>query len=110
MRETVSDFRKLFFPYCLERQADGAYLVLNRRYLPVGCTGSQWVEHEGFAVRFKFKRALTAAQVVALSFDRNPAPERIYLYGDGCAPTSSAAAWLAYSQRLARLARYQVQH
>jgi hypothetical protein len=31
-----SDFRAMFFPYCLQKQKDGRYVVLNREYKPVG--------------------------------------------------------------------------
>ena len=110
MQETVSEFRLLFLIYCLDRQPDGSYLALNRRYNPIGFTTTNKVDYEANAVRFKFKRALSAAQVAALSFAGESDPQRIYLYNDGCIPTDSAAHWAAYSARLARLAGYKVVH
>lgn len=102
------EFRELFLIYCLDRQPDGRYVALNRRYKPVGFAAAQWVEYQAFPVGFQFKRALSGAQIAALSFNGDTAAERIYLYNDGCIPTSSAAAWSAYSARLQRLAGYGV--
>jgi hypothetical protein len=32
----LGDFRSIYLPYCLDKQADGSWLVLNREYKPVG--------------------------------------------------------------------------
>lgn len=110
MQETASELRQLILIYCLQRLPDGSYVALNRRYKPVGFATVEWVDYEAAPVRFKFKRALSAAQVAALSYKGDPDPERIYLYNDGCIPTESAAHWQAYSARLERLAGYKVMH
>lgn len=110
MSATVSDFRQVFLIYCLDLQPDGSYVALNRRYKPVGLVSTEWVDYEAFPVRFKFKRALSAGQIAALSYKGDTAPERIYLYNDGCVPTDSDAHWSAYSKRLQRLAGYSVEH
>jgi len=104
----VSEFRQVFLIYCLDRQPDGSYVALNRRYKPVGMTSSEWVKYEDFPVRFKFKRALSQGQVAALSYKGDSAPERIYLYNDGCIPTDSSSDWAAYAERLGRLAGYKI--
>lgn len=110
MSNTVSELRQLVFIYCLERLPDGSYIALNRRYKPVGTAATEWVEYETAPGRFKFKRALSAAQVMALSYKGDANAQRIYLYNDGCIPTASAAHWQAYSARLGRLAGYKVVH
>lgn len=107
-RVAATDFRSLFLVYCLQRLADGSYIALNRRYKPLGQASSAWVEYETAPGRFKFKRALSAAQVVAISWNGNADPDRIFLYNDGCVPTASDADWAAYSARLQRLAGYRV--
>jgi hypothetical protein len=94
--------------YCLKRLSDGSYIALNRDYKPLGFARQPLVDYETAPGRFKFKRALRAAQITALSFDGNTSAERIYLYNDGCVPTASAAHWHAYSARLKRLAGYQI--
>lgn len=108
MASTVSEFRQMFLIYCLQRQKDGRYIALNRRYKPVGITSTEWVKDKDFAVSFKFKRALSARQIAALSFDGNTAAECVYLYNDGCVPTDSAAHWRDYAKRLERLAAYKI--
>jgi hypothetical protein len=105
-----SDFRQVFLIYCLDQMADGSYIALNRRYKPVGLTSVDWVDYEKFPVRFKFKRALSAKQIAALSCDGDTSPERIYLYADGSVPTASAASWAVYASRLERLAGYTILH
>lgn len=106
----ASEFRQVFLPYCLQRQEDGTYVVLNRRYKPVGITRTDWVDYAEYPVRVKFKRALSAAQVAFLDCKGRTDADCIYLYNDGCIPTENAAAWSAYSDRLQRLAAYQVEH
>ena len=101
---TTTEFRDYFLVYGLERQPDGFYVALNRHYKPVGMTCGDWVKYEDHPVRLQFKRALTPKQAASLSASGDPSTDRIYLYNDGCVPTSSAAAWNAYSARLQRLA------
>lgn len=107
-RVTATDFRSVFLVYCLQRLPDGSYITLNRRYKPLGQVGTVWVEYETSPGRFKFKRALRASQIAALSYKGDASAEKIFLYNDGCVPTASAADWEAYSARLQRLAGYRV--
>lgn len=95
-------------PYCLERLQDGSYLFLNRRYKPLGVSSKEFLEYELQPGLFKFKRALSAKQIAALSFKGDTDGSRIYLYNDGCIPTDSDANWTAYSDRLQRLAGYDI--
>jgi hypothetical protein len=112
MANTESELRQLILIYCLDRMPDGSYVALNRRYKPVGFNNGpmDFVKYEDFPVRFKFKRALSARQIAALSYKGDTNAERIYMYGDGCIPTSSDADWSAYSARLQRLSGYKVVH
>ena len=105
-----SEFRLVYLPYCLQLQDDGSYLVLNRRYKPVGITRTDWIDYEAYPVSMRFKRALSVAQIRALDCRGRESRDVIYLYDDGSIPTQSAAAWAAYSARLARLAGYTVSH
>lgn len=105
---TAREFREVFLVYCLQLLPDGSYIALNRRYKPLGNAGADWVDYETAPGRFKFKRALTAAQVARLSYKGDAEAERIYLYGDGCVPTASAADWQDYSARLGQLSGYKV--
>ena len=38
-----TDFRAVYFPYCIEKQADGTWVVLNRQYKPVGFNTSDFI-------------------------------------------------------------------
>ena len=108
--EVGSEFRQVFLPYCLMRLGDGSYVVLNRRYKPVGISVTDWVDYETYPVKVRFKRALSAAQIARLDCKGRADGDRIYLYNDGCVPTHSHADWQAYSERLERLAAYKVLH
>ncbi|MCF8156418.1 MAG: hypothetical protein K9K35_10470 [Rhodoferax sp.] len=96
-------------PYCLERLQDGSYLLLNRQYKPLGVMSKEWVDYETQPSRMRFKRALSAKQIAALSWCASTDPARIYLYNDGCVPTATDSAWSAYSARLNRLAKYRIE-
>lgn len=108
--EMESDFRQVFLPYCLIRTAEGEYVVVNRRYKPVGLTLDTFVNYDDYPVKVRFKRALSKAQIASLDCKGRDGGDRIYLYNDGCRPTASAADWKAYSERLQRLAGYRVLH
>ena len=103
-----SDFRTVFLPYCLQKQQDGSYALLNRNYKPLGVEGSNWVEYSAFPCMVRFKRALSAQQIAALDCNGRTDGDCIYLYSDGSIPTSSESAWQAYSERLQRLAAYRL--
>src|SRR5260221_5404308 len=63
---TTSSFRAVFLPYCLQRQADGRYAVLNRQYEPVGFFTSDHVAYEAYPILVKIK-GLTARKAAAIS-------------------------------------------
>lgn len=105
-----SEFRQVYLPYCLQRQEDGTYLVLNRRYKPVGITRTDWVDYAEYPVRFKFKRALSAQQIAKLDCRGRTDAAVIYLYDDGSIPTDSPASWALYASRLEKLAAYKIEH
>lgn len=103
-----SEVRQVFLVYCMQQLEDGRYILLNRRYKPLGVHSEEWVKYEEHPSCFKLKRALSAKQVAALSHDGETDPRCIYFYGDGCIPTDSDAHWAAYSKRLQRLAAYDI--
>lgn len=99
----LHDFRSVFFPYCLVKNDDGHYVVLNREYKPVGFGTSDWVKYERYPVTYKIK-GLTAARLAKISAKGDANKDRIYLYNDGCVPTHSAKDMKAYLDRLKVLA------
>jgi hypothetical protein len=104
----MKTFRTTYLPYCLQRQPDGSYAVLNRDYKPVGFITDAWVEYSGFPVlcRIRKLRPRVAAQ---LSIHGAENLDRIYLYDDGSVPTLSADHMQNYLARLARLAELEVE-
>ena len=102
------EFRLMYLPYCLLLQADGSYVVCNRRNQPVGGALVSYLTVVENQPKVRFARKLTAGQIAFLSCTGDTSPERISLYNDGSVPTSSAAAWAAYSRRLERLASYKL--
>lgn len=101
-----TDFRWAFLPYCLDRQEDGRWVVLNRDYKPLGMLTRDFLRYEEHPVA-AYLGGLTAAARAHLD-DRDNGPGRIYLYDDGSVPTSSAEAWEKYSRKLEVLAKLTV--
>lgn len=91
-----SDFRSVFMPYCLRREADGRYLVLSRELAPLG---------RAEPVAFK---GLTSKIAAAVSCKGDPGLANIYLYDDLAPPTSSTTAMKAYFGRVSRLMKLKV--
>lgn len=101
---TKDNAYRLLFPYCLQRQPDGSYVALNRKYKPLGFMTSDWVQYEAQPIGFKFAR-LQPATIRALSWNGKEEHAAIFLYSDGCAPfRRSKADTLAYLERLEKLA------
>ena len=100
------EFRWAFLPYCLDRQEDGRWVILNRDYKPLGMLTRDFVRYEDHAVA-AYLGGLTAAVRQRLE-DRDNSPDRIYLYDDGSVPTSSKEAWAKYSSKLEALAKLTV--
>lgn len=92
------DVRWVFLPYCLQRLADGRYVVLNRSYKPLGVQSSDFVDYESHPSAVAL--AITKAIAKKISVDGDDSLERIYLYRDRCIPSDSDAALQAYSLRL----------
>jgi hypothetical protein len=103
----LGDFRAVFLPYCVERQPDGRYAVLNREYKPVGFHTREHVEYASYPVLVKLK-GLTPARAAKISHAGSRDVERIFLYDDGSNPVRSAANMKAYMARLAVLARLEI--
>ena len=99
----LNDFRSVCLPYCLQQQADGTYVVLNREYKPLGFRTKEFVQYAQYPVGLPLK-GLTAAKAKKISARGEENLNYIYLYNDGCIPTDSKSAWEAYSQRLKLLA------
>lgn len=100
----LNDFRSVHLPYCLMRQDDGSYVVLNREYKPIGFKTENWVDYEKYPIAVKIK-GLTARTAAKISYKGSTDLDAIYLYNDGCIPTRSAKNMREYLNRLDILAK-----
>jgi hypothetical protein len=103
----LKDFRSIHLPYCIDRQKDGSYVVLNREYKPIGFKTKKTVKYDDFPIAVHFK-GLTARVATKVSFKGSEKLDRIYLYDDGCIPTDGAEHMKSYLARLAVLAKLTV--
>lgn len=96
---TTDNASAVLFPYFLDRQADGSWVVLNRNHKPLGLNTSQFVEYGDYPVAIRLN-GLTPATLRALSCTDDASGDRIYLYRDECAPTTSPRAMVDYLRKL----------
>ena len=99
-----TDFRAVYFPYCIEKLPDDSWVVLNRRYKPVGFNTSDFISYEQYPVSAKLK-GIGPAVAKKLSYSNETSGDRIYLYNDGCVPTHSKANMDSYLKKLEILAK-----
>lgn len=99
----LGDFRAVFLPYCLQKQKDGRYAVLNREYKPVGFYTKEWVEYAEHPVLVKIK-GLTKAKAAKLSVGGKANLDTIFLYDDATNPVRGRANMRAYLAKLEVLA------
>jgi hypothetical protein len=102
--KNMSNVRAAFFPYCLKKQPDGRYIILNRAYKPLGFLTKEQVVYENYPIQAKLRiRSQTAAK---LSYLGDTNTENIFLYADNCIRTK--AHMQAYMNRLQLLANLKV--
>lgn len=88
-------------PYCVQKQKGGVYVVLNRRYKPLGFTTDERLDYEAYPITLPLK--ITAKQAARISFNESTDTDVIFLYDGGCTPWTSAENWKAYQARLKAL-------
>jgi len=103
----LGDIRSVVMPYCIRKQEDGRYAVLNREYKPVGFRTGEWVRYDQHPVLLEIK-GLTPDIARQLSWEGKEDTDDIFLYNDGCVPTDNDKAMQAYLARLAILMRLQL--
>lgn len=103
----LHDFRSIYFPYCIQKQEDGSWVVLNREYKPVGFNTRNYINYGDYPVATKFKR-LGPATLDKLAYSGTATGNVVYLYNDGCVPTHSAENMKAYMKKLQLLAKLEV--
>lgn len=105
--QSFTDVRATCFPYCLQKQQDGRYVLLNRRYKPLGFYTAEFVNYDDFPVALKIE-GLSKQVIAKLDWRGEEKDGRIYLYNDSCNPITSSENMTAYLERLAILSKLQV--
>lgn len=95
----IENVRAVYFPYCIDKQDDDSWVLLNRNYKPVGFNTGDFIKYEEYPVSMKLK-GLGPGTLKKLSYKQEGTGDRIFLYDDGCVPTSSAQAMSSYLKKL----------
>lgn len=101
------EFRSIYFPYCIQKQSDGSWVVLNREYNPVGFNTIGSIDRKDYPVSVRFK-GLRSTTLDKLSYSGASNGDVVYLYNDGCIPTGSAEHMEAYMKKLQIMAKLTV--
>ena len=101
----MDTLRRTHFPYCLKKQDNGKYIILNRLYKPLGFCTKDYIVYEEYPIEFETIR-LTKSQIEKLT--KNAVDEFIFLYDDNCVPTHSVAKMNEYLEKLRVLAQVKV--
>lgn len=96
----MRELRVTHFVYCVMRVEGNRYVLLNRRYKPIGYNGDDYVDYDEYAVKLK---GLTQKKANTIENRGYANLDAIYLYDDGCVPTNSKANMDSYLKRLAIL-------
>lgn len=104
----MSDFSRIVFPYCLKRLDDGMYVVLNRKYKPIGFDTSEHIEYESLPICHKVK-GINRNTAARLSWENSDDVDAIFLYSDSCIPTENDENMNSYFERIKILAKYKIQ-
>lgn len=103
------NIRCVHFPYCIIKQENGNYIILNRLYKPLGFISHKWVQYSDYPIEFKFAH-LTSRTAQKLSYKNSPDKDNIYLYNDGCNPFYNQTDMEKYMQRLNHLYKLKITH
>lgn len=82
----INILRRTHLPYCVHKQANGSYILLNRYYVPLGVLGEFDMEKDSKNFEFYFAR-MTPITAAKISWNNKPDVDKIFLYHDGCPPT-----------------------
>lgn len=100
--------RQTHFPYCLQRQEDGRYVITNRSYKPIGFLMHEWATYSDYPVAVRLP-GLTPELAAQLDHRGRDDLEAIYLYGDGTNPSLGKAELAAYFTRLGLLMSLEIE-
>jgi hypothetical protein len=101
------DIRCIYLPYCIKRQPNGTYVLLNRDYKPLGFKTHEHIDYGAYPIGVKI-RGLTAKAAAKLSHNGSTDLSEIFMYDDSSIPTKSKENMSMYLERLAYLAKFKV--
>jgi uncharacterized protein (UPF0248 family) len=105
----ITEFRKIYLPYCLKKQDDGSFIVLNRNHKPIGFTTNEDLVYEDYPISARIK-GLTEKAIKKIAYNGVMTDDGfITLYNDACIPTKSKANMQKYLERLELLAAYKIE-
>jgi hypothetical protein len=93
-------------PYCLKRLEDGTYILLNRKYKPLGFKTREYVNYEDFPIVHRIK-GITKRVAAQLSWKGSDNIDAIFLYS-GTNPTRNIKKLNSYLKRLKTLSRLKI--
>lgn len=97
----------VYMPYCLQRQEDGRYAILNREYKPLGFLTREWITYSDYPVCAKIK-GIGPATARKLSYKGSEDTDWIFLYNDGCNPCHGPEEMEAYLKKLSLLGKLRI--
>jgi hypothetical protein len=103
------DFRAVFLPYCLRKQDDGSYVVLNRDYKPLGFKTAEHVDYAKYPIGVKIP-GIKPKLAAKLSISGKTDTDQIFLYNDATVPIQGKQNMAAYLGRLEILAKLKLRY
>lgn len=98
-------FWRVCLPYCLKKAEDGSYIPLNRYYKPLGFHTQDFLRYEDYPVFLRMRLTERRLKRISVSIHEDGT---FYLYNDATSPARSRKCMMAYMEKLAILAKYQV--
>lgn len=118
--QTLSTWFLINMPYCLKRNTQNEWVMLNKQYLPLGWNNpevSESIEKDSAYANFPVYTAYEdlnndvikeIAGDFTLYTDDNGNINQFYLYSSSNMPTNTASSWNDYTKRIKRLSSLKV--
>ena len=111
----LGDFRAVCMPYCLKKQEDNTFLVLNREYKPLTfCTYSNDFENQNLPIYLKIvdltPRIIAKITAIGKGSSFQTESNILFLYDDGSIPITSKQNMSDYFKRLEILMPLTIQN